>query len=253
MRTSAPATKTMRSTPTSQDLQEGVVYHFRVVATNQYGSTATEDQTFNFFPPECPNSKVRQQTGSLYLPDCRAYELVSPEEAGNVILVPAPWLPTGQATSPARFAFGGILGGVTGTEPTNSISADTYVATRSTNGWHTSYIGLVGSKTLGTDVQATNLDMSRFLSFRIEAASKGSRSPRTTSPTPSSAENEFLGRWPVGWNLIPGGAATKAPTSPRRTSATSSSPPTTSPSRPAASSRPPARPTTTTPRPGRRR
>ena len=191
------------------DLQEGVVYHFRVVATNQYGSTVSEDQTFNFFPPGCPNSNVRQQTGSLYLPDCRAYELVSPEESGNVILVPAPWLPAGQATSPSRFAFGGILGGVTGTEPTNSISADTYVATRSTNGWHTSYIGLVGSKTLGTDVQATNLDMSRFLSFRIEAGFEGVVQPPDNIPYTFSAENEFLGRWPVGWNLIPGGAATE--------------------------------------------
>ena len=134
------------------DLQEGVVYHFRVVATNQYGTTASEDQTFNFFPPGCPNANVRQQTGSLYLPDCRAYELVSPEEAGNVILVPAPWLPGRQATSPSRFAFGGDPRRRHRHRTDQQHLRDTYVATRSTNGWHTSYIGLAGSKTLGTDV-----------------------------------------------------------------------------------------------------
>ncbi len=64
------------------------------------------------------------------------------------------------------------------------------MATRSTNGWHTSDIGLVGSKTLGTDVQATNLDMSRFLSFRIEAGFEGVAQPPDNIPYTFSAENE---------------------------------------------------------------
>ena len=45
--------------------------------TRSAPSTST-DQTFNFYPEPCPNATVRQQTGSGSLPDCRAYELVSP-------------------------------------------------------------------------------------------------------------------------------------------------------------------------------
>ncbi len=63
-----------------------VVYHFRVVAHNDYGTVTSPDQTFNFFPSPCPNETLRQQSGSSYLPDCRGYELVSPSDAGAVVL-----------------------------------------------------------------------------------------------------------------------------------------------------------------------
>jgi hypothetical protein len=186
------------------DLVEGAVYHFRVVATNNYGTTVSEDQTFNFFPPECPNSAVRQQTGSLYLPDCRAYELVSPEDAGNVILWDAPWLPAPEATSPSRFGFGGALGGITGTEPTNSIVVDSYVATRTTTGWHTRYIGLTGNRTLGNFTEMGSLDMSKFLAFNNGEGFEGVPQPKDRIPYVFNYENEFLGRWPVTSNLVPG-------------------------------------------------
>ena len=55
-------------------LEANTVYHFRVVAVNEWGATRSEDLTFNFYPPKCPNAHVRQQTGSEFLPDCRAYE-----------------------------------------------------------------------------------------------------------------------------------------------------------------------------------
>ena len=59
-------------------LESGVTYHFRVVATNQWGTTTSDDTTFSFFPPDCPNAHVRQQTASNYLPDCRAYSSSRP-------------------------------------------------------------------------------------------------------------------------------------------------------------------------------
>ena len=61
------------------------------------------DQTFNFNPPECPNAHMRQQTGGSYLPDCRAYELVSPGNAGGVVMFPNTARPSPYATNPARF------------------------------------------------------------------------------------------------------------------------------------------------------
>ena len=48
-------------------------YRFRLLAQKAEATadTLSEDQTFEFFPPSCPNSVVRQQTGAVYLPDCR--------------------------------------------------------------------------------------------------------------------------------------------------------------------------------------
>ncbi len=71
-----------------ENLDIGATYHFRVVAENQWGEVASSDQTFAFFTANCPNAHVRQQSGAAYLPDCRAYELVSPEVAGAVQLFP---------------------------------------------------------------------------------------------------------------------------------------------------------------------
>ena len=36
---------------------EGIVYHFRVVARSVWGTTATEDRTFTFFPPTVPERR----------------------------------------------------------------------------------------------------------------------------------------------------------------------------------------------------
>jgi DNA-binding beta-propeller fold protein YncE len=128
---------------TIEQLQRGVTYHFRLVAENELdtGNPATsEDQTFEFYPPACPNSTVRQQTGSAYLPDCRAYELVSPPNAGGTFLVPG-GPSASQATSPSRFAFVGDYGTIPGSNAINT-GGDLYLATRTDTGWVTHYIGL---------------------------------------------------------------------------------------------------------------
>ena len=67
-------------------LQAGVTYHFRVVAENKWGTAFSPDTTFDYAPPGCPNDHVRQQSGASYLPDCRAYELVSPGRRGAILL-----------------------------------------------------------------------------------------------------------------------------------------------------------------------
>jgi hypothetical protein len=60
-------------------LSPSTTYHFRVVAKNASGTTTGDDQTFTTAAPEaaCANAGM-PGTGSL--PDCRAYELVSPPE-----------------------------------------------------------------------------------------------------------------------------------------------------------------------------
>jgi hypothetical protein len=73
-------------------LQPGTTYHYRVVAVNQEGEAVDgPDQTFttttpqgNGSEPNCPNEQLRtEQPFALALPDCRAYEIVSPEETGG--------------------------------------------------------------------------------------------------------------------------------------------------------------------------
>ena len=124
-------------------LNPGVTYHFRLVATNQYGTTASPDQTFGFYPPACPNSQVRQETRSNHLPDCRAYELVSPSFAQGAVIMPGSGPTSGVATNPARLMYGvnfGLFAEETG-EGMNSIN-DLYVSTRTDGGWTQRYIGL---------------------------------------------------------------------------------------------------------------
>ncbi len=125
-------------------LQRGATYHFRLIAHSSEGTVTSEDESFEFFPSACPNSAVRQQTGSAYLPDCRAYELVSPTNAGGTLLFPG-GPNTGQATSPPRFSFTGAFGEIPGANAINT-GGDLYLSTRTDTGWVTHYIGLPGNE-----------------------------------------------------------------------------------------------------------
>jgi hypothetical protein len=127
-------------------LEPGAVYHFRVVAENASGTTVSADQTFSFHPSECPNQTVREQSGSVNLPDCRAYELVSAQNAGDSVLFPAMGPNTGRADSPSRLAYDTWGGVVPNSGEVINTAGDMYVATRTSEGWHSKYIGLTGSE-----------------------------------------------------------------------------------------------------------
>lgn len=132
-----------------QGLSPGVTYHFRLVATNEFGTTASPDQTFGFYPPNCPNSQLRQETRSNDLPDCRAYELVTPSFAQGAVIMPVAGPNTGLATNPSRISYGvnwGLFPESTG-EATNYLN-DLYVSTRTDNGWTQRYTGLPGNQVL---------------------------------------------------------------------------------------------------------
>jgi hypothetical protein len=66
-------------------LEAGTAYHFRFVATNEVDTTDGADTTFATYPAAsptfapCPNDQFRTGAGSR-LPDCRAYEQVTPIE-----------------------------------------------------------------------------------------------------------------------------------------------------------------------------
>ena len=196
------------------------VYHFRVVATNALGTTRSDDQTFNFYPEPCPNLAVRQQTGAARLPDCRAYELVSPADAGGTSLFSSgPSSPS--ATSPSRFSFFGILGSIPGAGNPPNVLGDLYVSTRTSTGWETHYVGIPGDQqwqvggppNLGIHVESppanlpmADLRLDRFLDW--EAGQQGTSCCGfwgSMAPYMWDASGNSLGRLPTNLAGVPGG------------------------------------------------
>jgi hypothetical protein len=205
-----------------EGLQPGLTYHYRVVAESEpWGATVGDDTTFDYAPPGCPNDHVRQLTLGSYLPDCRAYELVSPEEAGSILLHPSaavlqtgeftgpiPYhegqkynINTGFASSPSRFAFYGGLGTIKGLDgPANG--ADMYVATRTDNGWDTTLPALKGSEAAFTGRK----ECSESLDVCIDHQENDlwGFDPEW-SPYMFDISGERLGRLPTNVHTIPGG------------------------------------------------
>jgi hypothetical protein len=204
------------------ELTPGITYHFRVVAQNQYGQVVSVDQTFGFYPPSCPNSRLRQETGSNTLPDCRAYELASPSYTGGALIYPAGGPSSGYATNPARVAFAGNFGFIPGAGEAVNGGGDLYVATRTDSGWRTKYIGLAGNETeeMGgppegfrgnffehgavegqVGVQATP-SLDRILSYDDNPkgffGSEGKTGPSNAPYVWSASTNEKLARFPTG-------------------------------------------------------
>jgi hypothetical protein len=137
-------------------LLPGSGYRFRVVAENLIGDDEAEAAfvTHSDAPVEagpCSNQILRAGP-SLALPDCRAYELVTPPDTnGNP--------PAGAGLEGDRFGMvqsspqGGavsfeLLGGsLPGTEGTGSFYGDPYKATRGADGWITAVAGPTGAET----------------------------------------------------------------------------------------------------------
>ena len=130
------------------------IYYYRVVATNQEGSTSAPDRSFTTYPEAafdstCPNNLARQQTGAALLLDCRAYELVSAPDTGGYNVesdlvageTPLPGYP--QASGRALYAVHNGVVPDSGGKPTNR-GLDPYLATRdAANGrWDTTYVGV---------------------------------------------------------------------------------------------------------------
>ena len=68
-------------------LTPGAEYTFKLIATNSAGTAEGEPRSFHALeeaPEEaCPNEAIREQQFAAHLPDCRAFEQVSPAEKGG--------------------------------------------------------------------------------------------------------------------------------------------------------------------------
>jgi hypothetical protein len=136
-----------------EGLTPDTTYFFRFVVTNGEGTDEGSDRVFATFASptvdnSCENNLARQQTGSAFLLDCRAYELVSAEDTGgyNVVsdLVPGQTPFAGYPKAADQVLYSIHNGGVPNTgKPTNR-GPDPYVATRNKEArrWETEYVGI---------------------------------------------------------------------------------------------------------------
>ncbi len=105
-------------------LQAGATYHFAVLATNGAGTTQSDDSTFAVpaaEPETCPNEARRAEQHSTFLPDCRAYEMVSPpDKNGGDVMIAASHVRSAAEGGAVSFAsltgFGDVRGGGASTE-----------------------------------------------------------------------------------------------------------------------------------------
>ena len=125
-------------------LKPSTVYHYRLVATNSTGTVDGPDRTFETEPAECSNSAYRVGPGED-LPDCRAYEMVTPlDKSDSEDLFGST---TGSAGSSESIRFttdegyssdsgnGFLLNTDAAFGESPAAGHNTYVFSRNTNGW----------------------------------------------------------------------------------------------------------------------
>jgi hypothetical protein len=165
---------------TASRLIPGMHYNFRVIATNEKGSDEAVGSfvTYPSLPAEptpCPNALLRTGLSAL-LPDCRAYELVTPADTNGRAPLGAENQGggyTSRQVSPAgdKVPFrveGGSLPGLGGT---GGLKGDPYLATRTPAGWSTAYTGPSGAEAASVAPGTTSPDQGYFF---WQAAGEGS-------------------------------------------------------------------------------
>jgi hypothetical protein len=121
------------------DLQPNRTYHFRVVAHNATGTTTGHDDTF-VYPLGAPSSESCSneafRTGaSANLPDCRAYEMVTPADKAGAVVSPQPGSVAADGSSLDATATGAFAG--LSNDELPSQGAALYGFTRTSAGWAT--------------------------------------------------------------------------------------------------------------------
>jgi hypothetical protein len=186
-----------------EGLQPDTTYRFRVVATNSAGTTPGPATPFRTFAAEaegtdsCPNAALRAQQHSAFLPDCRAYEMVSPPDKNGGDLKA-----DSQRTRVASDGSAATFISASGFADAHGItSAADYMAIRltaaapGTNGWETHAIS-PPQEPLPYIATTGGLDP-QYVGYFSEDLSTGifeAWSPLTADPTVANVENLYLRR-----------------------------------------------------------
>lgn len=120
-------------------LAEGATYHWRVVATSLAGVTIGSDHTFSTnktpLPPStidlCQNERFRADF-SMHLPDCRAYEMVSPIDKNGGEIIPGVNAYNQSALDGGKITYSA---GASFADQPNSFGINQYLAFRQSDGW----------------------------------------------------------------------------------------------------------------------
>jgi hypothetical protein len=172
-------------------LNPNTEYHYRLTAHNSYpGEFETADQAFTTEETlaeqdareNCPNALLREENNSTALPDCRAYEQVSPADKGGSEVFPTP--PGMLAPSGERAAFASP-GAFAGVEASFS-PFTTYGAVRTETGWRSwPTVGVPGpdARPQSTRELDAELDTSLFQVFPGKDAGSPSALTELTSET----------------------------------------------------------------------
>jgi hypothetical protein len=128
-------------------LSANTIYHWRVVATNSVGTTEGKDHTFVYQTATpsavgCSNEQLRVENAlSLSLPDCRAYEQVSPVDTNDSDVVnPFGGSVSLQASVDGERIFYSANGAFPGA-PNAKPAGEQYLASRGASGWSTLALG----------------------------------------------------------------------------------------------------------------
>jgi hypothetical protein len=155
-------------------LAAGTTYHYRLTASNLFSTLVTQPRTFTTFrpvaPEACPANESFRTGPSGGLPDCRAYELVSPLEkaSGDVV-------PLGEFTTslPATLDQSSLDGDKLSygsyrafADAQSSPFTSQYIAERSADGWQSHTItpprgrlNAGASSTFDTELKALSPDL----------------------------------------------------------------------------------------------
>ncbi len=161
-------------------LSPGTEYGFRLVATNSAGTTEGEVRSFTTLaepePESCPNQEIRDFQHTTFLPDCRAYEKVSPSKKsiGDIVgfsNTNFASIDGNGLTFSTLTPFGDTIG-------SGIVGQTMYLARRAGDGWSSHAITPVPRHDayqtfVGTRMQAFSGDLSRTVlrGFDLPAAS----------------------------------------------------------------------------------
>lgn len=141
---------------TISDLAPGTLYRFRLLASNESGTREGPERSFTTFvvaaPFEpCGNDVLRTEQPSGALPDCRAYEQVSPvDKNGGDVTGVAPITKASVSGDKVVFQATSPIPGGEGSQSFDPI----YLASRGPEGWSTQ--GLMPPATEGEEAGFTN-------------------------------------------------------------------------------------------------